>query len=118
MSPFQGSGAGQAIEDAYLLATLLGQSETTLESAAFALRVYDNVRRPFASKVAEESRLCGQHYTLKFGDVDFDKLEGDSLTQKLLDLGETVSKRWQWSWTTTLDSDVQTAISMLRSPGP
>jgi salicylate hydroxylase len=99
------------------LATLLGQPETTLESAAFALQVYDNIRRPFASKVAEESRLCGQYYTLKFGDVNFDQLEGDCLEQTLLDLGETVSQRWRWSWTTALDDDVQTAISMLRRPG-
>ena len=135
MAPYQGSGAGQAIEarfsrsilllssvpddeylviqDAYLLATLLGHPNTTLDSAAFALQVYDNIRRPFATKVAHESRLCGQYYTLKFDDVDFEQLSQPALQQRLSDLGESILQSWQWSWTTTLESDVQRAISLL-----
>ncbi|KAL0954169.1 hypothetical protein HGRIS_005302 [Hohenbuehelia grisea] len=48
MTPHQGSGAGQAMEDAFILATLLGHPRTTRGTISRALKVYDEIRRPFA----------------------------------------------------------------------
>ncbi|KAI7782605.1 hypothetical protein LA080_013093 [Diaporthe eres] len=44
-TPWQGSGAGMAIEDSLVLSTLLGRAETAAQ-ASLALEVYDQVRRP------------------------------------------------------------------------
>ncbi|KAG1799861.1 uncharacterized protein HD556DRAFT_1439521 [Suillus plorans] len=53
MTPFQGSGAGQGIEGAYLLMTVL-------ETVPRALAIYDKLRRPFSSEVALRSMRGGQ----------------------------------------------------------
>ncbi|KAG2157162.1 hypothetical protein DEU56DRAFT_6870 [Suillus clintonianus] len=62
MAPFQGSGAVQSIEDAYILATVLGHKPTTIELVSRALVIYDKLRRPFSSDVALRSmrnvQLC------------------------------------------------------------
>jgi hypothetical protein len=102
-----------SFQDAYILATLLGHPRTTLESASFALQIYDRVRRPFANKVAEFSRLSGQYYTLKFEGVDFDDITGQELQDQLRNLGEALAEVWKWSWTTTLDEAAESAIRML-----
>ncbi|TFK99482.1 hypothetical protein BDV98DRAFT_169300 [Pterulicium gracile] len=90
MTPHQGSGAGQAIEDAYLLCTLIGhvasssshhhassstrsppRSDCSSSSSNIhqrlveALSVYDRVRRPKAQMVAEKSRQNGMWFTLR-----------------------------------------------------
>lgn len=58
MTPFQGQGATQAIEDAEGLRLLLheGISADNPESIASALRTWDSVRRPRASQVQQNSR--------------------------------------------------------------
>ncbi|RDX52958.1 FAD/NAD(P)-binding domain-containing protein [Lentinus brumalis] len=47
-----GSGSGQCYEDAWMLAQFLGHANITKENATIALRVYDEIRRPFAQRVA------------------------------------------------------------------
>jgi salicylate hydroxylase len=42
MTPWQGSGAGQAIEDAMILETLLKQAKSSIQLLA-ALNAYDHV---------------------------------------------------------------------------
>ena len=59
MTPFQGSGAGQAIEDAYILAALLAHPSTTLSTLPTALKVYESIRLPFANRVQKASRNNG-----------------------------------------------------------
>ncbi|KAK1466121.1 hypothetical protein CCUS01_07469 [Colletotrichum cuscutae] len=58
MTPFQGQGATQAIEDAEGLRLLLHESVSAddLESITLALRTWDSVRRPRASQVQQNSR--------------------------------------------------------------
>ncbi|KAG1880129.1 hypothetical protein F4604DRAFT_1996257 [Suillus subluteus] len=55
----QGSGAGQSIEDAYLLMTVLGHKSTTLETVPMVIAIYDKLRRPFSSEVALRSMRSG-----------------------------------------------------------
>ncbi|TDL26535.1 salicylate hydroxylase [Rickenella mellea] len=88
MTPHQGSGAGQAIEDAYILSALLTspittftprsttttdtngnperQITTTLEEA---LKVYDAIRQPASNDVLRLSRINGLLY--EFNDPRF-----------------------------------------------
>jgi len=113
MTPHQGSGAGQAIEDAYILATLLGHSCTTLDTIPRALQVYNAVRQPYANQVAEKSRLNGQYFTFQYNGVDFDQLSGEEQWAQLQALGNAVTKNWEWTWTTALD--VREAVRMLEA---
>ncbi|KAJ3551438.1 hypothetical protein NM688_g4703 [Phlebia brevispora] len=70
MTPFLGAGAGQAIEDAYVLAGILGHPSTTPANLHLALKAYEHVRLPLAKHVMEQSRLQGMIYHLQseYGD--------------------------------------------------
>ncbi|KAF5349393.1 hypothetical protein D9758_015518 [Tetrapyrgos nigripes] len=72
MTPHEGSGAGQAIEDAYLLATVLGHPRTNSTNVHHTLSVYDSIRRPLAYDVMEHSRMNGHYFSLNVDGVDFD----------------------------------------------
>ncbi|KAI0664557.1 FAD/NAD(P)-binding domain-containing protein [Cubamyces menziesii] len=72
MMPYQGSGAGQAIEDAYVLSAVLSDPRTTRTTLERALHAYDAVRRPFALRVQESSRENGLLYTLNYPGLTFD----------------------------------------------
>ncbi|KAJ6784674.1 hypothetical protein PWT90_00417 [Aphanocladium album] len=66
-TPHQGSGLGQGIEDAHLLAELLSDAfVNTTADAMLALEAYDAVRRPRSQRAVATSRehaeiLCGNH---------------------------------------------------------
>jgi salicylate hydroxylase len=64
MTPWQGSGAGQAIEDAMVLETVLA-SVTSKSQIGVALKAYDHVRRPRTQRIVHSSWgtgliLCGR----------------------------------------------------------
>lgn len=67
MTPHQGAGGGQAIEDAYVLAALLAHPCADRETLGRALEAYDAVRVPVAQEVARKSRLNGLLYELNAG---------------------------------------------------
>ncbi|THU98077.1 salicylate hydroxylase [Dendrothele bispora CBS 962.96] len=97
MTPHEGSGAGQAIEDAYLLATVLGHHRANRNNVHRALAIYDDIRRPAAYHVMEHSRKNGQYFTLHVDGVDFNnsgkpKEQWDNLQR----LGRTFEKNWEW----------------------
>ncbi|KAG2120320.1 hypothetical protein BD769DRAFT_1480136 [Suillus cothurnatus] len=100
MLPFQGAGAGMSIEDAYLLATVLGHKATTLDTVPRALAIYDKLRRPFSSDVALRSRLNGQLCALQ-------------TNAPLHKLGNTITKNWEWAWLTELDDALEEAIKLV-----
>ncbi|VDB84464.1 unnamed protein product [Peniophora sp. CBMAI 1063] len=60
MTPFQGAGAVQAIEDGQVLSALLAHPRTTRATVQRALRVYADVRRPVALDFFNASRRNGQ----------------------------------------------------------
>jgi salicylate hydroxylase len=63
--------------------------------------------------VAEKSRLNGQYFTLKLDNIDFDRMAGDQLWNKLQLLSRTFTNNWEWAWTTTLDGSLKEAMRML-----
>ncbi|KAJ7065673.1 hypothetical protein C8F01DRAFT_1126365 [Mycena amicta] len=122
MTPHQGSGAGQAIEDAYLLACLLGNPATTVHTLPRALRAFDQTRRPAATKVAEASRMAGRYFSFAVDQVDFSftcdwgcpdaglSPAGWEILQKL---HSAVVKNWEWTWTTSVDGSIKDAMRLL-----
>ncbi|KAJ3993829.1 hypothetical protein F5050DRAFT_620234 [Lentinula boryana] len=117
MTPHQGSGAGQAIEDACILAAVLGHPSTDRTNVAQrALRVYDSIRCPYAYRVMEASRINGRYFTLRLdedGTIDIDKLPPKQQWEYLQRLGHAIVKNWEWTWTTSIDTALQEALRML-----
>jgi len=62
MLPHLGAGAGQGVEDAYVLACLLGHPQTTLSNLEAVLQVYDRIRRPRVQMVWDASARAGRIY--------------------------------------------------------
>ncbi|KIY70414.1 FAD/NAD(P)-binding domain-containing protein [Cylindrobasidium torrendii FP15055 ss-10] len=118
MHPNQGAGAGQAVEDAYMLATILGHPSTHKGNLEKALSVYDAVRRPFSQHVARMSRFAAQIGTLNWPEGlpnNLDELEGDEWLRVIRKVPETAAANWEWAWLTTIDDDVERALHMLES---
>ncbi|KAJ7304548.1 hypothetical protein DFH08DRAFT_985774 [Mycena albidolilacea] len=116
MTPHQGSGAGQAIEDAYILATVLGHRRTTRANLPRALRIFDEIRRPAATAVVEASRMNGRYFSFEVDGIDFARYSGPQLWDKLQNLSGALVKNWEWTWTTSVDGSIQDALRMLEGP--
>ncbi|KAI0769448.1 FAD/NAD-P-binding domain-containing protein [Trametes elegans] len=102
MTPNQGAGAGQAIEDAFILAELLGHPSTTLSSLSGALAVYEAVRLPMDNHVLRGSRVSGDMY-------EFNGPLGDDLPR----LGTQIGHQWDWLWETTPEGERERAFTLL-----
>ena len=123
MTPHQGAGAGQAIEvyclittwfppnspnqyvsqDAYILAEVLGSTDTTRATLQRALSAYERVRLPMANHVLRGSRTSGNMY-------EFNGPLGDDLVH----LGPQICGQWDWLWETTPQNERDRALSMVR----
>ncbi|PPQ74337.1 hypothetical protein CVT24_000691 [Panaeolus cyanescens] len=114
MTPHQGSGAGQAIEDAYILSTILGHPNTNLSNIGSALKIYDRLRRPVAQKVHERSRLNGRYFTFNCEEINFANVPESDLLPKLKLMGQIFTKNWEWVWTTSAKALVDEAKRQLK----
>jgi len=110
MAPFQGAGAGQAIEDASILASLLSHDLTTRATASHVLGIYSRVRQPLATEVARRSRLNGEHFSLR-------GLTGPdvSSTRLLLGILKQIQDNFEWVSETDAAIDLQRAMALLRA---
>lgn len=108
MSPQQASGAGQAIEDAYVLCTLLGHRLTNLGNVSAALAIYNKIRRPMATEVQQRSLLNGELFGLQLPGLD-----ADAEPERLHEVGERIKENWKWAWTTSAEPMVQEAVALL-----
>ncbi|KAI9507157.1 salicylate hydroxylase [Russula earlei] len=108
MAPFQGAGAGQAIEDASMLASLLSHELTTGTTAAHVLGIYSRVRQPLSAEVARRSRLNGDYFALRgLGpDVDGARLQG---------ILKQIQDNFEWVSETEASSDLERAIELLQA---
>jgi len=113
MTPHQGAGAGQAVEDSLYIAALLcdlsvAASPTQSRSAQVkkALSIYSELRHPRSTKVQRTSREAGLLY-------EFDGLngEGDDLDR----ITEALQKRMQWIWEYDVPAELERAVETLRS---
>lgn len=101
-TPHQGAGAGMALEDSYVMSSLLGavQESSDIEGA---FRAFDAVRRPRTQKLVTTSRETGELYDLEAEGVgdDADKLR------------ENLATRYKWIWEKDLEGDLAEAVGML-----
>lgn len=111
MCPHQGAGAGQAIEDAYVLGRALQdylRARSTAHARAHsldeAMQVYQSVRAPRAEKVQLTSRQAGDLYQLQVAEVD-----GLSYEDRLDVVKGMIENRMKWIWSEDIDQAYERA---------
>jgi salicylate hydroxylase len=104
-TPHQAAGAGQCLEDAYVLSHLLAtvRKPDDLENV---FKAYDSVRRPRAQKVVSTSTETGLLY-------NFIHPEAGSDMSKIVD---NLNQRFLWIWEHDLEADVRKAKEQLARP--
>ncbi|KIK67169.1 hypothetical protein GYMLUDRAFT_156392 [Collybiopsis luxurians FD-317 M1] len=103
MAPHQGAGAGQAIEDAFILASLL--EVASKDTLPYALEAYQRVRLPFANHVLQGSYDSGLMY--EYDHVAFrDNYEI---------LGPAIEKQWHWVEQPSPEAERLRALDCFRS---
>jgi salicylate hydroxylase len=103
MLPHQGAGAGQGLEDAWLLARLLSDPRVLQSDAKKVLEVYDAIRRPRACRVQRTSWEAGELYEFRDREVE----DNEPL------LSSTLASRFDWLWNHDMESDLAGARARL-----
>ncbi|CAI7612802.1 unnamed protein product [Penicillium bialowiezense] len=99
-TPHQGAGAGQAIEDAHVLAELLSDDQVkTADDAIVALRAYDHIRRPRSQRVVTSSKENADVLCLCSEGV------GDNPAK----LVNTLNERFNWLWDLDVEDQAEEA---------
>ncbi|OAL40656.1 hypothetical protein AYO20_00392 [Fonsecaea nubica] len=116
MTPHQGAGAGQAIEDGYILGRVLqdyfrssSPANNNLEAWA---SVYQDVRLPRAQKVQRTSRDAVEVYQAQadiMKDLPFD--------QCVPEIHKRVIDRMRWVWTDDIDAEYDRAVKNRKQLG-
>ncbi|KAK4692408.1 salicylate hydroxylase, partial [Lecanoromycetidae sp. Uapishka_2] len=101
-TPFQGQGAGQAIEDALVLSTLLSKINNPASEIPNAFTAYDQVRRPRSQRVVKTSREAGDLYGMKAPNV------GDDLGK----MAEAMATRMHWIWQRDMSAQNREAVEL------
>lgn len=102
--PHLGAGAGQAMEDAFVLSSLIGRAKKNVDlERVFA--AYDAVRRPRSQKLVENSRLSGLCYAFLEDGIGEDAAKIESAT----------SGRCHWLWDMDLENHLQDAFNLMDS---
>jgi salicylate hydroxylase len=101
-TPHQGAGAGQAIEDAFILSNLLGQANS-VEGIEKAFHAYDAVRRPRSQKVVATSRDAAKIY----------EFEDEELGSDLDSIRRRLEIRYDWIWNEDLPKQLKKAQDIM-----
>ncbi|MCE8035487.1 salicylate 1-monooxygenase [Billgrantia tianxiuensis] len=99
MVPHQGAGAGQALEDAYVLASLLTDQACTRQNAQQALAAFEAVRHARACRVQRTSHEAGDLYEYSAPGIGADEAR----------LAADLETRFDWLWNHDLRNDVAAA---------
>ncbi|KAF8160844.1 FAD/NAD-P-binding domain-containing protein, partial [Crassisporium funariophilum] len=99
MSPHQGAGAGQAIEDAFILSHLL--SKNAPFDLDLSLDAYQAVRLPASNKVLTGSYESGMMY-------EFTSHLGEEYEK----LGPAIQQQWSWIDETAVEEDLAVALQL------
>ncbi|KAH8802537.1 hypothetical protein F5884DRAFT_738131 [Xylogone sp. PMI_703] len=111
MVPHQGAGAGQAVEDAYVLGRCLGdflREQPSCGLEEWFTRLYQDIRLPRAQRVQITSRESGENVHMQ--SKEFDGLSYDESVSLLRKLMET---RLKWIWSSDLDAEYEAARERL-----
>jgi salicylate hydroxylase len=103
MLPHQGAGAGQGLEDAWLLARLLADPSVLKGDARRVLDVYDEIRRPRACRVQRTSWEAGELYEYRDRQIEGDEAQ----------MSTTLAERFDWLWNHDMETDLADARQRL-----
>jgi salicylate hydroxylase len=101
--PHQGAGAGQALEDAYVLASLLGDEACQRDNVEQVLAAFEAVRHGRTCRVQRTSHEAGDVYEFAAAGIDDDETR----------LIENLETRFDWLWNHDPHSDVLAARKVL-----
>ncbi|ETI20207.1 hypothetical protein G647_08241 [Cladophialophora carrionii CBS 160.54] len=104
-TPHQGAGAGQAFEDALVLAKLLADENIkTADDIEQAFAAFDAIRRPRTLKIVDTSRENGEICMKK----------GETTGTDLQKIKNNLDKRFEWIWYDDLNGQVDEAKDKLK----
>jgi len=117
MTPHQGAGAGQAIEDGYILGRALqdyfqNASSSKEDSLEAWVSLYQEVRLPRAQRVQRTSRDAVEIYQAQadiMKDLPFD--------QCVPEIHKRVINRMRWVWTDDIDAEYDQAVQRRKESG-
>jgi salicylate hydroxylase len=118
MQPHLGAGAGQSMEDGWVLGRAIseylsgaqGEHFRTLETTA---QLYQNVRLPRAQKTQATSRAAGNTYEMQTEDM-LDK----SFEECVPMIGQRTRERMKWIWEEDLDAAYERGRDGTAEPAP
>ncbi|KAJ7174835.1 hypothetical protein C8R46DRAFT_1252937 [Mycena filopes] len=93
MTPHQGMGGGQAIEDAHMLGRLLAHPAAVKATIPAILKLHEELRLPQAQAAAEKSRLNGMMYEFNHPEFMFEHAPS---REELAALGDAVGRSFAW----------------------
>ncbi|MBB3141030.1 salicylate 1-monooxygenase [Halomonas organivorans] len=108
MLPHQGAGAGQALEDAYVLAGLLSDPHAERNNVAAVLAAFEAARHARTRRVQATSREAGDVYECR----------GDGIGADEARLAADLERRFDWLWQHDPRDDVALARRRLKWPTP
>lgn len=103
-TPHQGSGAGMAIEDSYVLSNLLGQVEDP-KDVELAFQAFDAVRRERTLKSVNTSREASHLWEFELEGVE------DDISKVI----ENIDRRMQWIWDEDLEAEVEEGWKIMKA---
>lgn len=116
MTPHQGSGAGQGVEDGLVLARLLADPRATKDTIPRVLRAYDHVRRPFSQDIVRRSQKSGMLCCFQEGQLKDVSTEDSAAGKVPLDrleaLRSDVAELSEWTWATSAMGDRGEAVQL------
>ncbi|KAH8676635.1 hypothetical protein BGZ60DRAFT_447047 [Tricladium varicosporioides] len=101
-TPHQGAGAGQAIEDAYIISHLLGKVDS-VNDIEKAFKAYDAIRRPRSQKVVTTSRDAAAIYEFEDEELGFD----------LEKIRKRLETRYDWIWNEDMPQQLKKAQELM-----
>lgn len=99
-TPFQGQGAGQAIEDSLTLTDIFAHVKK-VEDVPFAFAAFDQVRRPRGNKNVTESRKMGNIFSLL--DPDYTDVR---------EIADGFPARTKWLWERDMEEQSGDAVRL------
>ncbi|KAJ7681771.1 hypothetical protein B0H17DRAFT_942590 [Mycena rosella] len=116
MTPHQGVGAAQAIEDAHVLGRLLAHPSAVKEKIQLILKLYEELRLPPTQEAAEKSHITGMMYEFNHPSFLFnDPSHPDGPSrEELKALGNTVGISFVWLADSQLEEEWAEAEARLK----
>ena len=109
MTPHQGAGAGQAMEDAYVLSEVLQQigERPTHGQVEAALKAYESVRKPRAERVLKTSWEAMSFWA----DFYTESLTDERIQQYIAE----ANQRFQWIWHADIAAQAKRAVDVMKT---